>query len=861
MNYDPKEIESKWQEFWSREKIYRYDFSSKKETYSIDNPPRYASGALHLGHATHYTHIDIIARYKRMRNYNVFFPLCFDVNGMPIEVNVEKEKNVKMRDVDRHTFIKWCEEFAHSKIKTMEMQFRILGESMDPSIYYQTDSPEYRRVTQLTFLDMAEKGLVYRGLHPVNWCPRCGTAIAESEIEYVEKSTKLYHIVFDIENGGKVTIATTRPELIPACLFLSFNNEDPRYNDLRGKNAIVPIFGRRVPVIPDESIDMNFGTGIEMVCSIGDKNDLKLIKKHGFQIIRSLDEEGRLTEIGGKYANLPIAEARKKIVEDLNNEKRIVKIEDIGHNVGTCWRCGTPLEIINKEQWFIKTVDLKDEILKSAGNLKWYPEFMKKRLDEWTKSLEWDWVVSRQRYFATPIPAWVCKNGHIVYPKKEDLLNRKGYIDPTLEKPPVEKCPVCGSELKGSDEVFDTWVDSSISPLYNAFLYRDSEKFKKLYPMSLRPQAHDIIRTWAFYSLFRCKIISGKEPWNDIFIDGHILAEDGRPMHASWGNVVDPLKIIDEYGADAFRYFTATCMPGEDTPFRRREIVHGRKLLNKLWNVGNFIEMNVDAKMELEPIDIADKWITSEFSLLVKNITSYMDEYRYDKAIRELDEFFWHVFADHYIEMIKYRAKSDASTKATLYRIFLGILKLYAPVLPHITEELYHRIYSKFEKKISIHLEDWPVPYNIEMLEEGRRIKDVIAKLRRYKVENNLKSIKEITILSDNPELFMMAKDIISNTLRIENVEISEKTDIQEKILKAVPNLAKIGPLLKNNVQEFMENISNIDPNILKDGIEFNGIWIGPENFKFEKISVFHGENVKVLVAGNDEIVIYGLNF
>ncbi len=857
MNYEPKEIESKWQEFWSREQIYRYDFNSDKKTYSIDNPPRYASGALHLGHATHYTHIDIIARYKRMSGYNVFFPLCFDVNGMPIEVNVEKEKNVKMRDVDRHTFIKWCEEFAHSKIETMEMQFRILGESMDPSIYYQTDSPEYRRVTQLTFLDMAEKGLIYRDLHPVNWCPRCGTAIAESEIEYKEKSTKLYYINFDIESGGNVTIATTRPELIPACLFLSYNIKDERFSSLNGKNVIVPITGKKVPVIPDDSIEMEFGTGIEMVCSIGDKNDLKLIKKHGFSIIRSMDEEGKLTSIAGKYAGLHYEQARKKIIEDLENENRIIKVEEINHNVGTCWRCGTPLEIINKEQWFIKTLDLKDEILKSINNLRWFPDFMKIRLEDWTKNLEWDWVVSRQRYFATPIPAWVCKNGHIVYPKKDELLKRDDYIDPTREKPPVERCPICGSELLPVEDVFDTWVDSSISPLYNAFLYRDDEKFKKLYPMSLRPQAHDIIRTWAFYSLLRCKVITGKEPWEDIFIDGHILAEDGRPMHASWGNVVDPLKIIDEYGADAFRYFTATCMPGEDTPFRKREIVHGRKLLTKLWNVANFIEMNIETKIESEPIDMMDKWITSEFSILVEKVTSYMEEYRFDKAIKEIDEFFWHVFADHYIEMIKFKAKDDAGTKATLYKIFLGIIKLYAPFIPHITEEIYHRLFSKFEKKISVHLEKWPEKYEIEYLEEGRRIKETIAIIRRWKIENKKNSIKKVAIITEEKGIYEKEKSLVMNALKIEDLEILSQAHIHERIVKAHPDISKLGPILKNEIHEFQERIMNMDPEILKNGIEFKGRHISPEYFKFEKVTEFQGQNVEILNNGKEEILIY----
>ncbi len=643
MSYDAKTVEHKWQEFWEKEKIYRFDFNSEREVFSIDNPPRYASGAIHLGHATHYTHIDFIARYKRMRGFNVFFPLCFDVNGMPIEVNVEKEKKVKMKEVERHRFIEWCEEFANSKIDTMKMQFKILGESMDPSIYYQTDSPEYRRITQLTFLDAVEKGMVYRGMHPVNWCPRCSTAIAESEIVYEDRETSLYYIKFDTDEG-EVTIATTRPELLPACLFLSYNKDDKRYDHLKNKRAKVPLFGKEVPIIPDETIDMDFGTGIEMVCSIGDKNDLKLIKKYGFDIIKIIDDQGRLTDLAGKFSGLEIADARKKIVKELEKEKRLVKVEKISHSVGTCWRCGTPLEIVNKEQWFIKTVNLKERVLEIANRLNWYPEFMKKRLEDWVQGLEWDWVVSRQRYFATPIPAWICENNHVIYASKDDLLKRRDYIDPTREKPGDGKCPICGAELKGVEDVFDTWVDSSISPLFNTFLYRDENLFRKLYPMSLRPQAHDIIRTWAFYTIVRCDIATGDIPWKDIFVDGHILAEDGRPMHASWGNVVDPLKIIEEFGADPFRYFAASCTLGEDTPFRKREIIHGKKLLNKLWNVANFVEMNISGKENTGIDDPMDNWIVAEFSETVENVIKYMDNYRYDKAIREIDEFFWHIF-------------------------------------------------------------------------------------------------------------------------------------------------------------------------------------------------------------------------
>jgi len=854
MNYDAKNVEKKWQEFWEKEGIYRFDFNSNREIYSIDNPPRYASGALHLGHATHYTHIDFIARYKRMRGYNVFFPLCFDVNGMPIEVNVEKLNNIKMREMERHKFIQLCEEFANSKIDTMKMQFKILGESMDPTIYYQTDSPEYRRITQLTFLDAVEKGMVYRGMHPVNWCPRCSTAIAESEIVYVNTQTDLYYIKFDVENKY-VTIATTRPELIPACLFIAFNPRDERYKDLENRKARIPIFNREVPIIADESIDMEFGTGIEMVCSIGDRNDLKLIKKHGFEIIQSIDDQGRMTDIAGEFSGLYTLDARKEILKRLEEEKRLVKVEKIEHNVGTCWRCGTPLEIVNKEQWFIKTVELKDRILQIANELKWYPEFMKKRLEDWVNGLEWDWVVSRQRYFATPIPAWICPDGHVVYASKEDLLKRNSHVDPTVENPPVDKCPICGKPLKGVEEVFDTWVDSSISPLFNTYFYRDNNLFKKLYPMSLRPQAHDIIRTWAFYSIIRCDIATGNKPWNDIFIDGHILAEDGRPMHASWGNVVDPLKIIEEFGTDPFRYFAATCTLGEDTPFRKRELVHGKKLLNKLWNVANFVEMNIKGKSEIYPEDSMDLWILSEFSETLENVTLFMDQYRYDRAIRELDEFFWHVFADHYIELIKYRVSKNLGTQYTLYNVFLGIIKMYAPFMPHITEEIYHRLFSKYEGKISIHLEPWPEKYEKIFLDEGRIVKEIIASLRRYKNENNLRVLNEVIIISPKLDI-TSAYDSIKGSLSISKLEIIKNASLKEIIVEAKPDLSKIGPLLKNSVSNFMEIFKNIPPERLLEGFEFKGIKIPKDYFEFKKIYTFEGKKVDVININDVTIII-----
>ncbi|HDO19834.1 MAG TPA: valine--tRNA ligase, partial [Thermoplasmatales archaeon] len=601
-DYDQKAIERKWQNAWRNSSIYHFDFNSNKPVYSIDVPPRYASGPLHAGHAVHYTHIDFVARYKRMRGYNVFFPLCFDVNGIPIEERVERKLGITRKDIDRHEFIKLCSEFAENNIKTMIEQFIRLGESMDPTIYYQTDKEYYRRLTQISFIELYERGLIYRGEFPVNWCPRCMTAMADAEVQYLERETKLntikfyfrdkqpdqilkYHSIGKDERGFYVEIATTRPEMLPSCQIVAIHPKDERAPWLEDQVLIVPLFEKEVKIVTDESVDPNFGTGIVMICTIGDKEDLKWVFKYKLPMEMCINEEGKMTDICGKYSGLSIKDARNKVIEDLKKEKYLIKQEPLIQNVGVCWRCKTPIEFILTKQWFLKTLPFKDLVLKASDEINWYPEFMKIRLREWVESLEWDWVISRQRYFATPIPVWECKKcGEVVLARKEDC-----YVDPTKDSPPVDKCPKCGGELKGSEEVFDTWMDSSISPLYNTFWYRDDEKFRKLYPMSLRPQAHDIIRTWAFYTILRCTLLTNEKPFENIMMGGFILSEDGTPMHASLGNVIDPLEVVEEFGTDAFRCYAASCSLGEDNPFRKKDVIRGTRLLRKLWNVERFI--------------------------------------------------------------------------------------------------------------------------------------------------------------------------------------------------------------------------------------------------------------------------------
>ncbi|RLF51770.1 MAG: valine--tRNA ligase [Thermoplasmata archaeon] len=865
-SYNAKEVEKKWQEKWQEMKIYRFD-PNKEPVYSIDNPPRYASGALHIGHAVHYTHIDFIARYKRMRGYNVFFPLCFDVNGIPIEERVERKYGITRKDIDRHEFIKLCKKFADDNIDEMIRQFIVLGESMDNSIYYRTDAEYYRRLTQNSFIRLYKKGYMYKGKFPENWCPRCMTAMADAEIEHVERKTLLNTIKFYLANGGEgngikkdekgsyIEIATTRPELLCTCQIVAINPNDERAPYLVGREIIVPIYGKKVKIVEDENVDPNFGTGIVMVCTIGDKEDLEWAMKYDLSIEICINEDGTLNELAGKYRGMKVEEARKAIIEDLKNQGYLVKQEEIEQSVGVCWRCKTPIEFIEAEQWFLKILPFKEKILEVAKQMKWYPEYMFKRLEEWVNSLKWDWVISRQRYFATPIPVWECENCKEVVLAKEEQC----YVDPTIDSPPVEKCPKCGGKLKGCEDVFDTWMDSSITPLYNTFWQRDEKLFKKLYPMSLRPQAHDIIRTWAFYTILRCFLLTDEKPFEEVMIDGFILAPDGKPMHTSLGNVVDPLEIIEEYGSDALRYYAATCKLGEDNPFRYKDLVRGIRLMNKLWNVEKFIGSIVKEKPNEVKLHLIDKWILSLYSKLVKRVTEYMERFEYSNAMKEIEYFLWHEFADHYIEMVKHRVyeKKDDSALYTLYTIGLGIAKLFAPFLPFIAEEIYHNFYRNFEEDESIHVSKWPSPLLVdeEAEKEGEKVKIVIARIREWKSKQGMPlnaPIEKVTIYGN-----VDALDIIAGTLKIKNIEISEEKPAVKKIAK--PVFSKIGPAFKEKskivIEEINRNAEKIAEKIATKGyylVKINGEEVKLDESMVEIIE----EPPENLIKANDIFIL-----
>jgi valyl-tRNA synthetase len=842
-NLDQKQVEAKWQDWWEENEIYRFDPKSDKPVYSIDNPPRYASGGLHVGHAVHYTHIDFAARYKRLRGHNVFFPLCFDTNGIPIEERVERKLGITRKDIDRQKFIKLCREFANANIAEMTRQFKILGESMDPTIYYQTDAEYYRRLTQISFIELFNKGLIYKGEHPVNWCPRCMTALADAEVEYQDRKTKLNYIKFKISDRDEdVIIATTRPELLCTCQLVAVNPHDDRAGELAGKLLLTPIYERAVEVVEDDKVLSEFGTGIVMICSIGDKDDLEWIYRYGLNIEKGIDEYGQMTEAAGKYAGMTIKEAKEAIIKDMKKQGLLIKQEELDQSVGSCWRCKTPIEFLQVPQWFLKLLDFKKDVLRISDEIHWFPEFMKIRLEDWVNSLTWDWVISRQRYFATPIPLWECvKCDGVVVAKEEQC-----YVDPTVDPPPVEKCPKCGGELKGCEDVFDTWMDSSISPLFNTFWKRDEDMFKKLYPMSLRPQAQDIIRTWAFYTIIREHLLVNQKPWDDIMIGAYILAEDGTPMHASKGNAIDPIEILDEYGSDAIRYYAATCALGMDNPFRIRDIKRGVRLCTKLWNVETFISKALGGKKEFDKSEIStiDKWILSKYTKILEEITDCMDDYQFDKAMKVIENFLWHEFADHYIEMVKHRVyeEKDEGALYALYTIGLGLTKILATFLPHITEEIYQAHFKHIDGKKSLHLSDWPEPvmHDEDSIVKGELAKDIIATVRNWKSDNGIPLNSEIALMEivagDREDLFTETENDIAKTIRTKELRIMEHMDLEEAPVAIKPIYAKLGPEFKEKSGEIIEKLKAANAAEVSKAIEAKGYEIKLKNG--EKIQI-----------------------
>lgn len=785
--YNAREVEGKWQSRWLEEGFHKFDPNAEGDVYSFDTPPPFTSGTLHMGHIYNHVWIDLVARYRRMHCFNVYLPQGFDCHGLPTELVVEREMGVKKED--REEFIKKCVDWTDNAVKRMRSQFDAIGYSADWDYTYKTMDDDYKAMVQKSLLEFHKKDLLFRGKHPVLWCTKCETALAKAEVGYVEKEGKLYHIdleVVDDVEGKKLTIATTRPEMMPACVAVFVHPDDERYTKYVGMKARLPLFNREVPIMEDDAVDREFGTGVVYLCTFGDEQDIKWQKEYSLPVIEAIDPRGYMTEVAGEYKGLPVEEARQRIVEDFENQGIIHKIDEMVHNV-LCHTergsCKNPIELLPLDQWFIKVRDYRKEIIKAAKTMNWYPEYMLQRLVDWTESMDWDWIISRQRVFGTPIPFWVCECGNVVPAEESELP-----VDP---RGSTRKCTNCGKDAVGEIDVCDCWVDSSITPLRIARWGLDEEFFRKTYPSSLRPQGYEIIRTWAFYTIYRDLMLTGEPCFKDLMINGMVAGPDGRKMSKSLGNIIEPEQPLSKYSADALRQWASLGTLGEDCPFSWEECEHSQKFLTKLWNVSRFIEMHLeDYKPAGKPhLALLDKWILSRFQKLIEDSTLNFDKYVFNIPLLDVRSFIWSELADNYLEMVKHRLykqevygeESKRAAQYTLHTVLSTALKLLSPYTPHIADEIHSVLFNEPASNSR-----WPEKddslVDEEAEEYGQLMKEVVAAVRKHKSDNSLSLGAElekavIEAGGDVKDKILALKEDIQGTGKIKELEVKDRPE------------------------------------------------------------------------------------
>ncbi len=791
-NIDFLAIEKKWQYEWEEWGIYHFDRSDRtKPTFSIDTPPPYPSGEFHMGNVLNWAYFDIIARYKRMQGFNVYFPQGWDCHGLQIERRVEKEYQVEKSEIPTSEFIDLCKRFIEKYINIMKTAINQLGCSIDWTTEYKTMNPDYWRRTQLSFIQLCKKGYIYQGTHPVNWCPSCETAIADAEVNYETHQGKLFHIKFPLEKDEHLTIATTRPELIPACVTVAVNPEDRRYGEYVDRKIRIPTTNRTVKIITDKMVDPKFGTGVVMICTYGDKADVKTVAKHKLPAIDVMTKDGKMNENTGKYKGLTILEAKKAIAADLKKQGLLIKVEPVKQEIGLCDRCDTPIEILKTKQWFMKTRKLTDKVEKIASTLQWYPDYMKARLIDWAKSLDWDWVISRQRVFGTPIPIWYCQECG------EMMLAEKGWppIDPKQENPKIEKCPKCDNDrFIPEKDVFDTWMDSSITCAVHAGWPDVSEKeWRRLFPADLHPSGTDIIRTWAYYLMVRHLALFDETPYKACLVNGMVLGRDGRKMSKSLGNYIATPDVFEKYGADTSRQWAAGGgTTGSDIPFRWPDVEYARRFLIKLWNASRFVSLLLKNYRPLKnpKLRLLDRWLLMKMNRAILGTTEALDKCQFNIALEQIRNFAWKDLCDNYIEAAKHRLyrgetygeEKRRAAQYTLYTALHCLLQLFAPIAPHITEEIYQTMFAEDLGHKSIHVSPWPQVREEEIDEKtivkGDLLIAVIGEIRREKARKKLPlntEVGELTVYAgseENAETLQDCAEDISGTCKIGVLEI-----------------------------------------------------------------------------------------
>jgi valyl-tRNA synthetase len=858
--YDPETVEQKWQDRWVADDTYDYEGAAvdSNTVFAIDSPPPTVSGSLHWGHVYGFTLQDFVARFNRMRGKDVFFPFGYDDNGIASERLTESELGVRHQDYDRHEFQEMCRDVCEEYEAEFTEKMQNLGISIDWNETYQTISPRVQRISQLSFIDLYEQGREYRKRAPAIWCPECQTAISQVETEDDERGSHFHDIEFTVVDSAEdFTISTTRPELLPACVAVFVHPDDDSNQHLVGEEAEIPLFGQHVPIIEDERVDMETGSGIVMCCTFGDQTDIEWYQAHDLDLRLAIDESGTMTEEAGDYEGLSAEEAREAIVEDLDEEGYLLDRWEISHVVQVHERCGTSIEFLVTEQWYVKLLDKKDEYLQAGREMDWYPEKMFTRYKNWIEGLQWDWSISRQRSSGIPFPVWYCDGCDTELVADREQLP----VDPLSDDPPVETCPDCGSEaFTPEDDVFDTWATSSLTPLINTDWDWDPEAEEmvvgreELYPMDLRPQGHDIISFWLFHTVVKCYEHTGEVPFEQVMINGMVLDENREKMSKSKGNVVAPDEVLEQFPVDAARYWAAGSAVGDDLPYKVKGLRAGERLMRKLWNASKLVDsLTPDERLDRPDLREIDRWLLAELDAHVEYVTEQFENRAFSKARDNLRSFFWHTFCDDYLEIAKQRLRDedDPSAAYTLQTAHRRFVKLFAPYLAHITEELWDDMYDGG----SVHRTDWPEPLGLEAdLDAGETAMAVVGALRKYKTDHQLSMNADL----DTVRVYGDVEGFEDDVRRVMHVDTLETSDEQPPVESVVTGIdldySLVGPEYGSQVPDIEAALGQGDYDVVDGELHVAGVELAPEMFEIEEERQYTGEGE--MVEAGDTVVI-----
>lgn len=792
--YEPAEVEDRIYQSWLDGKYFHAKLDENKKPYTIVIPPPNITGQLHMGHALDETLQDILVRFRRMQGYDTLWLPGTDHASIATEakiVEAMKKEGVTKEDIGRDKFLErawaWKEQYGGRIVS----QLKKLGSSCDWDRERFTLDEGCSRAVREVFVRLYEKGLIYRGERIINWCPHCRTSISDAEVEYTEKDGSFWHIRYPFADGsGYVELATTRPETMIGDTAVAVHPEDPRYKDLVGKMLILPLVGREIPLIADEYVERDFGTGVVKITPAHDPNDFEVGLRHDLPVINVMTDDGHMTDDCGKYAGMDIYECRKQIVKDLEEGGYLIKIEPMKHNVGACYRCHTVVEPRVSKQWFVKMEPLAKPAVEVVRNkeIKLIPERMEKVYYNWMENIK-DWCISRQLWWGHRIPAWYCADcGETIVAKE----------DPTT-------CPKCGgTHLHQDEDTLDTWFSSALWPFSTLGWPDETPELKHYYPTSTLVTGYDIIFFWVARMIFSALEYTGKAPFNTVLFHGLVRDAQGRKMSKSLGNGIDPLEIIDKYGADALRFALSTGnSPGNDMRFSDEKVESSRNFANKIWNAARFVLMNLP---ENEPaphlpntLETEDKWVLSKYNTLVKSVTDNLDRFELGVAVQKLYDFIWDILCDWYIELVKVRLREEGETaanaRAVLVYVMSNTLKLLHPFMPFITEEIWQTLPHEGE---SIMISAWPeydpaLDFSADET-EMERVMEAIRAIRNRRAQMNVPPSKKAKVIVETAyqDTFANGAKYIERLASAAEVEVAGHVDAPDGAVSIVTADAKI---------------------------------------------------------------------